>query len=381
MQNDVDKPYSLPQPNVWLLLSFLLLLSFGIVMVSSASVAMGERLGVSALFFLKHHIIYVALGLLGGIICSCLPLQLLARYTVPLLLASIFLLAILLLPGVSRPINGSIRWLFFGPISFQPSEIAKLVLIIYIAGYMVRRNEQLQKQLLGFFIPLFVLSIITVLLILEPDFGSVVILTVTILGMLFLGGVHFNRFLALVPIIVIALALLTVSSSYRLQRLLTFTDPWNDPFKHGYQLVQSLLAIGRGSLWGTGLGGSVQKLLYLPEAHADFIFAIIAEELGLCGALIVIGIYGVFIYSGLRIGKEAYKHGLYFASYIACGITMLLALQILTNLGVTLGLLPTKGLTLPLLSYGGSSMLAVCSAVGLLFRVDFETQLAANNDR
>jgi cell division protein FtsW len=356
----------------WLLLSFISLLIVGIIMVASASMPIAERLKLSTFYFAYHQFIYVCIGLIGFVVTTYIPIIFFQKQSVNLLLFSLILLVILFIPGVTHPINGSMRWLQLGFFSVQPSEIVKISLIIYMAGYMVRRSHQLQTNIMGFLIPMFVLGIVAALLILEPDFGSVIVIACTVFGMLFLGGVHVARFLILVPLVVGFLSVLAVSSSYRIQRFISFRDPWADQYDTGYQLVQSLIAFGRGSWLGTGLGGSIQKLLYLPESHTDFVFAVIAEEFGLIGSLIVIGLYVIFIFRGLEIGKRAQKKGHLFASYLAYGITLLIGLQTLINIGVNVGVLPTKGLTLPFISYGGSSVIMICMAVGMLFRIDFE---------
>jgi len=358
----------------WLLFSFLALLSIGVVMVASASIPITERMQLPMFYFTYHQALYIAVGLGLFWLATLLPIEEIQRYAVILLIISLLLLVVILIPGVTRIINGSIRWLFIGPISVQPSEIVKVALIAYMASYMVRRSRQLHSNFMGFVIPMGVLSLVAFLLMLEPDFGAVVIVTATVLGMLFLGGVQFNRFLALLPFVIMGLGVLTVSSSYRLQRLIAFRDPWADQFDTGYQLVQALIAVGRGAWFGTGLGGSIQKLLYLPESHSDFIFAVLAEELGLVGALTVLGLYALFIFRGMQVGRRSHMRGLLFGSYLAYGITLLIGLQAAINIGVNIGLLPTKGLTLPFLSCGGSSMLIACMAVGVLFRVDYEAR-------
>ena len=359
----------------WLLLSFISLLAIGVVMVTSASLPIAERLKLPAFYFAYHQFSYVCCGLVGFFLLTYLPTKHIQKYSIYFLIISFVLLGILFIPGITRTVNGSIRWLFLGFCSVQPSEIVKISLIIYMAGYMVRRYNQLHGQFMGFLIPMIVLGFVATLLILEPDFGSVIVITGTVLGMLFLGGVQFKRFLFLLPLVVGMLSVLTVSSSYRVQRFVSFRNPWADQYDTGYQLVQSLIAFGRGAWLGTGLGSSIQKLLYLPESHTDFIFAVIAEELGLLGALVVISLYVIFIFRGLEIGKRAVQNNQPFAGYVAYGITLLIGIQVLINIGVNVGVLPTKGLTLPFISYGGSSLVMICMAVGVLFRVDFESMV------
>lgn len=362
----------------WLLFSFISLLVIGIIMVASASMPIAEHLKLSTFYFTYHQAIYVSIGLVAFVLITWLPIRYLQQYSIYFLLLSIILLLVLFIPGITRTVNGSMRWLFLGFCSVQPSEIVKLSLIIYMAGYMVRHSHKLHTQIIGFLIPLFILGIVTILLILEPDFGSVIVITCTIFTMLFLAGVHISRFLILLPVVIGSLSILAISSSYRIQRFIAFRNPWADQYDTGYQLVQSLIAFGRGAWFGTGLGGSIQKLLYLPESHTDFIFAVIAEELGFFGAITVIMIYVIFIFRGLEIGKCAQNNKQLFASYLAYGITLLIGLQVLINIGVNVGVLPTKGLTLPFISYGGSSIVMICIAVGILFRIDFENRVVLN---
>lgn len=352
----------------WLLFSVVSILSLGFVMVSSAAAPISNH-------FIWHQAVYIVMGLLAAFVVTLIPIKILGKYSHVLLLISAILLTLVLVPWVTHPINGSMRWLFIGPISVQPSEIAKLALVFYIAGYMVRRNYQVQNSLQGFLIPMLVLAIAALLLMLEPDFGTVVVIASTILGMLFLGGVRLRYFLVLVPFILCVLGFLAFSQSYRVQRLVAFRDPWADQFDSGYQLVQSLIAFGRGSWLGSGLGNSVQKLAYLPESHSDFIFAVIAEELGMVGVLAVLALYAILAVRAMEIGRRAKQLGQEFAGNLAYGLGLLLTLQTLINIGVNIGLLPTKGLTLPLISAGGSSMVMACIAIGLLFRVDYETKL------
>lgn len=369
-----------PQINfdVWLLFSVTTILALGFVMVASASVPVAERMHLSMFHFAWHQAIYIAAGVGAAFVATYIPVKYLQKYTGVFLYFSAFLLIVLLIPGVTRPINGSMRWIFIGPISIQVSELAKISLISYVASYMVRRNYQLKNSLQGFLIPMFVLAAFALLLMLEPDFGTVVVIATTILGMLFLGGARVTHFMILLPLIICVLGFLAVSSSYRVQRFIAFRDPWADQFDSGYQLVQSLIAFGRGSWFGSGLGGSIQKLLYLPESHSDFIFAVLAEETGLFGVLFVLALYGMLAFRAMEIGRKAMLAGHQYAGNLAYGIGLLISLQTLVNISVNVGLLPTKGITLPLMSAGGSSMIVACIAIGLLFRIDFETRIKTN---
>lgn len=358
----------------WLALSVITLLALGFTIVLSASIPIADKLEVNSFHFAVNQLFYITIGLICLFVISHVPIDFLQEHHFKFLLFSIFLLIFLLLPGVSRPVNGSLRWIFIGPISIQPSEMAKVSFIIYIASYMVRRSHAVLFTLRGFLIPMSVLTLLALLLLLEPDFGTVVVLAITTLGMLFLGGVQARRFLILLPFIFSMLIYFALSSSYRVQRIISFRDPWADQFNSGYQLVQSLIAFGRGSWLGTGLGSSVQKLLYLPEAHTDFIYAILAEELGLVGAVFVILLYGIIIFKSLDIAQKAHNLKMQFAGNLAYGVGLLLVIQAIINISVNMGLLPTKGLTLPLMSAGGSSMIMACILVGILFRVDFEVK-------
>jgi cell division protein FtsW len=359
----------------WLLFSVIAIIALGFIMVASASAPVAERLRVGMMHLAWHQAIYIGIGLCIAVTITFIPISLLQKYGDVFLGLSAILLMIVLIPGVTRPINGSMRWLFLGPISVQPSELAKLALVFYIGGYMVRRSYQLQNTLQGFLIPMFVLGVIAFLLMLEPDFGAVVVIATTIMGMLFLGGVRVKNFLILVPFVLCVLGFLAVSSSYRVQRFIAFRDPWADQFNSGYQLVQSLIAFGRGAWFGSGLGSSIQKLLYLPESHSDFIFAVLAEELGLVGVLCVLGLYGLLVFRAMEIGRKAKSLGKDYGGNIAYGIGLLITLQTLINISVNVGLLPTKGLTLPLMSAGGSSMIAACISIGVLFRIDYENRV------
>jgi cell division protein FtsW len=275
---------------------------------------------------------------------------------------------------VGREVNGSTRWLHLGLFNLQASELVKLFVIVYLAGYLVRRGEEVRTTLKGFLKPLVILAALSVLLLLEPDFGTTAVMFATALGMMFLGGVRLWQFSALLALVVAVMAGVALSSPYRLERLTTFLDPWADPFNSGFQLTQALIAIGRGEWLGVGLGGSIQKLFYLPEAHTDFLFAVLAEELGLLGVMTVIVLFTLVVWRAFVIAYRAELSGNRFAGYLAYGIGMWIGLQAFINMGVNMGALPTKGLTLPLMSYGGSSIVVMCMAVALLMRVDYETR-------
>jgi cell division protein FtsW len=294
---------------------------------------------------------------------------------VPLLILAFILLILVLIPGIGRSVNGSRRWLGFGPLSLQVSEYVKMATVLFLAGFLVRRQEEIRTKFSGFIKPMGLYCLIAVLLLLEPDFGATTVIGFTVIAMMFLAGMKTWQFIVLILLVGIAFALLAISAPYRMQRLTTFLDPWATAFGSGYQLTQSLIAFGRGGLFGVGLGNSVQKLFYLPEAHTDFLFAVLAEELGLFAVLAVIGLYALFIWRILRIGRFSQLKGKLFPAYVCYGFGVWLALQVFVNIGVNSGLLPTKGLTLPLISYGGSSLLIDCIAIGILLRIDYENRL------
>ena len=286
-----------------------------------------------------------------------------------------------MIPGIGKTVNGSTRWLPLGIINLQVSELVKLFLVIYVAGYLVRHGDAVRSSLLGFLKPMVTVGFAGLLLLMEPDFGATVVIMGTVLGMTFLAGVRFSQFISFVFIFVCAAMLLVVTSPYRLQRITSFANPWADPFDSGFQLTQSLIAIGTGGWFGTGLGGSVQKLFYLPESHTDFLFAVLSEELGFIGVTIVVLLYSALFLRAFKIAAQAEDSGNYFAAYMAYGIGIWLSMQAVINMGVNVGLLPTKGLTLPLMSYGGSSLIVCCMAVGLLLRIHYETSGTAKQAR
>ena len=290
-----------------------------------------------------------------------------------ILLALSFVMVILvLIPGIGKTVNGSTRWIPIGVLNLQVSEIVKLFLMVYVAGYLVRHGEQVRSTLWGFLKPMMLIGLVCMFLLLEPDFGASVVIMMTVLGMTFLAGVRFTQFVAVITLFGSAAALLVVTSPYRLQRLTAFVNPWADPFDSGFQLTQSLIAIGSGGWTGVGLGSSVQKLFYLPEAHTDFLFAVLAEELGLIGVVVVISLYTALVFRAFMIARKAETCGNQFASYLSYGIGIWLGLQAFINIGVNMGVLPTKGLTLPLMSYGGSSLIVVSASIGLLLRISYE---------
>ena len=351
------------------------LLTIGLLMVTSASIALADRAYGDAFYFLERQLIAALLGLAAGFCLLKIPTRLwqgLGSWLAGLALA---LLVIVLIPGVGHTANGSTRWLSVAGINIvQVSEPARLMLLVYVADYAVRRNQELRSGLLGLMKPLMIVGAAAGLLLLQPDFGSAVLLLGMSFAVLFIAGARVRDVLTLVVPVLLAFAALARFSPYRMRRVMGFWNPWADPYGDGFQLTQSLIAIGTGEWAGLGLGGSVQKLFYLPEAHTDFIFAVIAEEFGLVGSLVMITLYGVLIWRALAIARSAAARDAPFQAYVAFGLGIWLAIQALINLGVNMGVLPTKGLTLPLVSFGRSSLIVTLAALGLLLRVDLENR-------
>ena len=351
----------------WLLGSVLLLLCIGLVMMGSASVSIAEKQHGEPFYYIWRQAAYLAVALLFAQIVLHVPTRVWNTISPHLLTAGCALLLLVLIVG--KEINGSTRWISLGIFNVQPSEFVKLFVVIFLAGYMLRRGEEVRTTVKGFLKPMLVIGVVGVLLLLEPDFGSGVVIAFTALGMMFLGGVSLWQFGVLFVVMLAGLFMLAYSSPERVERLTSFLNPWADPFDSGFQLTQALIAFGRGEWMGVGLGGSVQKLFYLPEAHTDFLFAVISEETGLFGGLLVIGLFCIVTFRALRIGHNALSHDDRFAGYLAFGIGLLIGFQALVNIGVNMGVLPTKGLTLPLMSFGGSSMVATCVACAMLLRI------------
>jgi cell division protein FtsW len=351
----------------------LALLAIGLVMVASASIAVADRTVGSPFYYLLRQAAYVGIGLFLGALIVSIPLRFWQVNGPALFMGALLLLVAVLMPGLGRQVNGSQRWLAIGPLQLQVSEVMKFALVVYLAGYLVRHGVEVRRSAGSFLRAVSLLVLIGVLLLMEPDFGAVVVMASVAFGMLFLGGAPLRPFGIGLAGGVAALAGLALASPYRLQRLTTFLDPWADPFASGFQLTQALIAFGRGDWFGVGLGGSVQKLFYLPEAHTDFLFAVLAEELGFAGVAVVLTLFGVLVWRAFAVARRAGASGQLFGSYCAYGVGLWLGLQAFINIGVNMGMLPTKGLTLPLMSYGGSSLLASCAAVALLLRIDLET--------
>jgi len=359
---------------VW---SAALLAAIGLVMVYSASVAMASSekfTGYRASYFLVRHAIYLSMGLVVAAAFFRVPLWLWQKSAPWLFLLGTAVLLAVLIPGIGREVNGSRRWIPLGLGTFQPSEVMKLLVVLYAADYTVRKAAFMDDVRKGF-LPMFgVMTLVAALLLREPDFGALVVVTSIAMAVLFLGGLNWRLFAGLAALLAAAFAVLIVSSPYRLQRILGFMDPWSDEFGTGYQLSHSLIAFGRGEWLGVGLGASVEKLFYLPEAHTDFLLAVIAEELGFAGVVTVIGLFVFLVYRAFAVGRQAASLERYFAALVAQGIGVWLAVQAFINMGVNMGLLPTKGLTLPLLSFGGTGIVVNCVSLAILLRIDWENR-------
>lgn len=353
----------------------------GLVMVTSATISIAERTVGQTFYYCWRQILFLGVGLVFGAAVYRTRLVHWEKLGPALLTLGFVLLVIVLLPGMGKQVNGATRWLPLGLFNLQVSELVKLFVIVFVAGYMVRHSSAIGEHFSAFIKPVAVAASVSLFLLLEPDFGAAAVLTAVVFGMLFVGGVRLHHFGLVVVTALGALAVLALTSPYRLERLTGFMNPWNDPFASGFQLTQALIAFGRGEWAGVGLGASVQKLFYLPEAHTDFLFSVIAEELGLAGALGVILLFTLLVWRAFAIARRAERVGHRFAAYLAYGIGIWIGLQAYINIGVNMGVLPTKGLTLPFMSYGGSSIVVMCMAIGLLFRVDSDTRQAVARER
>ena len=360
----------------WLLGTSIALACLGVVMVASSSIAIGEGLDVGPYYFLIKHLCFVALGIGVAAWLMRSELKSIEQQDRLLLVLCIILLLLVFVPGIGRKVNGARRWLNLGVMGFQVVEAVKLMYIIWLASYLVRFRDEVNATWAAMLKPLGVAVLLMALLILQPDFGSMSLILAITAGMLVLGGVHMPRMFGPVLIGLPALAAIAIAEPYRVSRLTSFLDPWKDPFNTGYQLTNALMAVGRGEWFGVGLGASVQKLEFLPEAHTDFILAVIAEELGFVGVCVVIGLYALLIGRGFWIGLKCVEMRRHFAGYCAFGVSLWMGLQSFVSIAVNLGMLPTKGLTLPLISSGGSSVLGTCAALGLLLRVSYELDRA-----
>jgi len=359
----------------WLATAVITLLLFGVVMVYSASISLAQKTTGNEAYYLFRHLLHLAVALIAMTLVMRVRLSVLERSGPFLLLVGLGLLVTVLIPGIGTTINGSTRWLHLGPLNIQPSELMKFFMLIYVSGYLVRKEELLTSFTQGVLVIGVVLAVTGMLLLAEPDMGTLVVMSLATIALMFLAGVRFRYFLMILAVATSAMVLLTIISPYRMERVTGFLNPWADPFDSGFQLVQALIAFGRGELFGVGLGASVQKLFYLPAAHTDFVLAVIAEELGLAGVWFIILLFGIVIHRGFHIARRAEANGLLYGARVAQGSALLLGIQAMINMGVNMGVLPTKGLTLPFISAGGSSLIVSCCLVGLMFRVDYETRL------
>lgn len=356
--------------------SFLLvvaaLATIGIVMMASASVDYSANKYGDPFFHVYRQLVFLCIALVAGFVAFNVPMKKWYDFSGVGLLLGFLVLVAVLIPGIGREVNGSMRWIPLGPVNLQSSELAKLFILVYMAGYLVRRQDEVRDEIMGFMKPMAVLFLMIVLLLAEPDFGSAVVMIFGCVGMIFLGGVGMKQFMGLIVVVITAVGFMAVSSSYRMARLKCFVDPWAQPYDCGYQLTQSLIAFGRGEWLGLGLGNSIQKMFYLPEAHTDFVFAILAEELGFVGSLLTLMCFAFLIYKIFSFAVRAQQQDQLFNAYLAYGIALVIAAQVFINVGVNTGLLPTKGLTLPFLSYGGSSFIVTFIMMGMLARIQQE---------
>ena len=359
------------RPDAWVLLPALLLLSIGIVMVGSASIAVAEGQGASPYHYLFRHLVFITAGVTLALSLKVIPIAFLERISRPMLAMSVLLLLLVLIPGIGHTVNGSTRWIRLGFVNFQVVEAVKLMVIIYLAGYLSRKAQFVQSRFFDTLKPLIFAGLLSAILLIQPDMGSAAVITAIVAGMVWLAGAAWRHIFVLGMLTLPAFAFAAMEP-YRLRRIVSFMDPWADPYASGFQLTQALIAVGRGELFGVGIGASIQKLFYLPEAHTDFIFAVLAEEFGLFGVVAVLVLFLLLVTRIMIIGIMAHRNDKPFAGFIAYGIGLWLGLQAVVSVGVNLGVLPTKGLTLPLISSGGSSMLMTLVAIGIVLRIKYE---------
>jgi len=359
----------------WGLLSLvLMILGFGLVMLTSASISVADNSMGQPFYYLIQQLMAVFVGILAAAFVLITPTDVWERLAPVLFLLAVVLLLAVFIPGLGREVNGSTRWLGIGGINIQVSEPARLMVLMYISSYAVRHRDDFAANFKAFMQPMILIAVVCALLIAEPDFGATFVVLLISMSVLFVAGVPIRYFAGLCVFVAAAMAALAVSAPYRLARLTGFTNPWDDPFGSGFQLTQSLIAIGSGEWFGAGLGNSVQKLFYLPEAHTDFVFAVFAEEFGLVGTVILIGLFSALVWRAFNIAMDAAARDRYYQAYLAFGIAVWQGAQVFINLGVNMGILPTKGLTLPLISYGRSSLIITLAALALLLRIDMETR-------
>ena len=359
----------------WLMVSSLCLIGIGIVMVASSSLAIAEKYNHDAFYYLKRHILYIGIGTFLSTIVLAMKMDWVQQLSRILIVVAIILLIVVLIPGIGVQVNGARRWINLGFARFQVVEAVKLAMIVYLAGYIVRHKEGLQKKFFGVIKPLLLAVLLAFLLLLQPDFGSAVLLVTITLFMVYIAGARYRDLTILGVLSASSMAIIAIAEPYRVERLKGFINPWDDPFDGGFQLVQALIAIGSGKVSGIGIGGSVQKLFYLPEAHTDFIFSVYAEEMGFIGVMLLICLYVILIQRIFSISKTALDFGKEFAAYSCAGIGVWIALQSFLSMGVNLGMLPTKGLTLPLISSGGSAIMMSLLSLAIVMRVSYENRI------
>lgn len=362
-------------PNVLLMVMFALL-GIGLVIMTSASMDIANSQSGDPLYFFKRQVFFIGVGIAALMVMLHVSMDVWYRMSTALLVFSLVLLVLVLIPGIGTVVNGSARWIDLGFYRLQPSEMTKVFMVLYMAAFLSRRQDEVQLSWSGFLKPMMIMGIAVVLLHFEPDHGAMVIIMATTFTLLFLGGVRLHRFMLLVMLCFAAFAYLAISKPYVINRLTSFLNPWAAEYVYGegYQLTQALIAFGRGEWFGVGLGNSIQKLYFLPEAHTDFVLSILAEELGIAGVLLVLALFTVLIVKALKLGSQAQQQTQLFSAFVAYGLAMIFATQAFINFGVNTGLLSTKGLTLPFLSYGGNSLLISFVMVGLLLRIDYELQ-------
>ncbi len=360
-------------PDLHFIFAAFALACLGLLLVASSSIEVAsDRHGNPFSFALKHSL-FLGVASIAGLVTYLIPTRWWYNYATHFLLISIALLGIILIPGVGHTVKGATRWLDLGFFNLQPSEITKFTMMLFLASYLVRRLEEVRKQFSGFLKPMAVVGLIAVLLLMEPDYGTLFVLSCAVMGVLLLAGAPFTQYVIFGSALFMGLAMLAVIEPYRFERIETIFNPWAVRYGAGYQITQALLAFGRGGLFGLGIGNSVQKLFYLPEAHTDFVFAILAEELGLMGALGTVSVMAYLVFRGFLIGRRAELGNRPFAAYLTYGLILLITLQMLINLAVNIGLAPTTGLTLPLLSYGGSSLVMTTVSLGVIARISADT--------
>lgn len=369
----------LPELDYSLLLCAMTITVFGFVMVASASLPVADHSYGSPFHFVIRHGLALGLAVAAGLLCFAVPIRWWERAGLMLFLVGLAMLVVVLVPGLGRAANGATRWIPLGPLNLQSSEFMKFFAVIYVSGYLVRRQAEVTGSVLGFIRPMILMAVASALILAEPDFGTTAVMLATVMGLLFLGGVPAINFAVLTGLVGAALVALIVYEPYRLQRLLNFTDPFADPFAKGFQLSQALIAFGRGEWLGVGLGHGIQKQFFLPEAHTDFLMAVVGEEFGFAGVLLVILAFSLLVWRAFDIGARAQRQGDHFAAYVAHGLGLGLGLQAFINIGVNVGMLPTKGLTMPFMSYGSNSLIVALMAVGVLLRIDRTLRLASRD--